>query len=61
MLPENLVDLVDLGVAREHRRLGDHFGEDGSHRPQVERWGVRFAAQEDLRCSVPDGHNLPVT
>lgn len=56
--PENLIDLVDLRVPREHGRLGHHLGQDRPHRPQIEGRGVRLAPQQDLWGAVPDSHHL---
>lgn len=55
---ENLVDLVDLRIPGEKGSLGHHLHQDRSDRPQIDRRSVRLRAEEDLRCPVPQRHNL---
>jgi hypothetical protein len=57
-LPEDLEDLVNLRIAREQWLLGDHFGEDASHRPHVDTGGVLATSQENLGSSVPERDDL---
>ena len=55
----HLVNLVNLGVAREERAAGDELGQDAAAAPHVHRGGVG-RAQQDLRGPVPQRHNLRV-
>jgi hypothetical protein len=57
-VPEDLEELVDLGVSGEQGALGDHLSQDGAHRPGVHGQGVGLAAQQDLGRAVPQGDHL---
>lgn len=56
--PEDFEKLIHLAVAREEGSLGDHFGQNGSHSPHVHWQGVRLAAEENFRGTVPQSHDL---
>ena len=49
--------LVTLVQTREERLPADQLGEDAAAGPDVYRGGVG-GAQQDLGCSVPQGHHL---
>ncbi len=57
-LPEDLEDLVNLGVAREQGLAGAHLGKDAADRPHVDAGGVLAAAEQNLRGAVPEGDDL---
>ena len=59
--PEHLEDvqqLLNLGLAREHGRLSDELREDAPDGPHVHRGGVQRGSQEDLRGAVPQRDDL---
>lgn len=51
-------DLVDFRVSHEEGLLLHHLGENAAGGPQIDTKGVGFLAEEDLRASVPEGHDL---
>ena len=55
---EDLVQLVDLALAREHRALGDHLDEDRADRPDVDGRRVRLRAEQDLGRPVPQRDDI---
>ena len=46
--PEDLEDLVNLGVAREQGLAGAHLSEDAANRPHVDAGRVLSATQKNL-------------
>ena len=50
--------LVDLGVAREQRRLVDHLGEYAPDGPRVDGRGVVPGAEQNLGRAVPQRDHL---
>mmetsp|Transcript_12199 Transcript_12199/g.35094 ORF Transcript_12199/g.35094 Transcript_12199/m.35094 type:complete len:259 (+) Transcript_12199:537-1313(+) len=56
--PEDFEELIDFGVTREKRVAGDHLRNDGADRPYVNWAGVLLCAEQDLGCSIPEGHHL---
>lgn len=57
-LPEDLEELVDLGIAREEWAFRDHLDEDRTDGPNIDRWGVRLAPEQDFRWTVPQRDDL---
>lgn len=57
-LTEDAKQLIDLGVAREERLLGDHLDEDARDRPDVDRSRVLATAEENLGSAVPESDDL---
>src|SRR5690242_19283230 len=57
-VPEDLEDLVNLGIARKQRLARAHLGEDASHRPHVNSGRVLAATGQDFGCAVPESDNL---
>eukprot|EP00618_Florenciella_parvula_P002231 CAMPEP_0119499670 /NCGR_PEP_ID=MMETSP1344-20130328/22058_1 /TAXON_ID=236787 /ORGANISM="Florenciella parvula, Strain CCMP2471" /LENGTH=289 /DNA_ID=CAMNT_0007535685 /DNA_START=389 /DNA_END=1256 /DNA_ORIENTATION=+ len=55
---EDLVDLINLAVTREHRPLAHHLDKDRAHSPHIDRRRVGGRAEEDLGRTVPEGHHL---
>mmetsp|Transcript_15914 Transcript_15914/g.62183 ORF Transcript_15914/g.62183 Transcript_15914/m.62183 type:complete len:368 (-) Transcript_15914:146-1249(-) len=55
---EDLVELVDLRVARKERVQQQQLGEDAADRPDVDRRRVGLHAEEDLRRAVPQRHHV---
>lgn len=53
---ENLVDLVDLGVAHKKRVPLLHFRHDAADRPHVDASVLVLTAQQDFGRPVPQGH-----
>ena len=54
---EDLGELVSLVLPGEQRGLAVELGEDAAAAPDVHRGGVG-GPQQDLGCSVPQGHHL---
>lgn len=50
-----LVELVDLGLPREHWLHPQQLPEDAAHGPDVNVRGVLLGAQQQLRGAVPQG------
>ena len=57
-LSKDLEDLIDFGISRKERSLGDHFDKDGSNGPDIDRRSVGLASQENLRWTVPQGDDF---
>lgn len=57
-VPEDLEDLVNLGIAREERLAGTHLGEDAADGPHVNAGGVLASTEQDLRGAVPQSNDL---
>ena len=57
-LAEDLVELVDLGIAGEQGALGHHLDEDGADGPHVDGGGVGLRSEEDFGRAVPQGNDL---
>jgi hypothetical protein len=56
--PENLENLVNLGITREQRLAGAHLGKDAADRPHVDAGRVLPAAEQNLGGAVPQCDNL---
>lgn len=52
-VPEDFVDLIDLGVAWEKRALLDHFCEDTADGPHIDGRRVMTRSEQDFRRSIP--------
>lgn len=57
-LPENLEDLVNLGIAWKEWLLGAHLSEDTANRPHVYASRILSATEQDLWSTVPQRNNL---
>ena len=57
-LTEDLVELVDLGIAGEQGSLGDHLDEDGADGPDVDGGRVGLRSEENFGRAVPKGNDL---
>lgn len=55
---KDLVQLVDLAVAREQRSLVRHLAEDAPDAPHVHGRAVVLAPKQNLRCAVPQRDHL---
>lgn len=57
--PEDLEDLVDLGVSREERMtLKEHLSKDAAYTPHVNGGGIMSRPEQDFGRSVPQSHHL---
>lgn len=57
-LLKDLLKLVLLGLAWEHRLKRDHLHEDATNAPDIDRRGVGLRPQEDIRRTVPQCNDL---
>lgn len=55
---ENFEELADLGVSFEQRPAQEHFREGAAERPDVERHGVEFLPEQQLRRLVVEAADL---
>mmetsp|Transcript_56192 Transcript_56192/g.93393 ORF Transcript_56192/g.93393 Transcript_56192/m.93393 type:complete len:201 (+) Transcript_56192:1175-1777(+) len=51
--PEDLVELINLGISWEQSLLRGHFSKYAPNAPDVDCWAVMLVSQENLRCAVP--------
>lgn len=58
VLPENPEKLIYLRVSMKQRLFGRQFSKDGACAPHVNRGGISWRTQENLRSAVPQRHNL---
>ena len=56
--PEDLEQLVLVGGAREERPAGEHLGHDAAGGPDVDACVISARAEEDVRRTVPERHDL---
>lgn len=56
--PENMKQLLELGVSRKKGLASYHFREDATYGPDVDPGGVMGGSEEDLGSPVPESHDL---
>ena len=56
--PENVKQLLELGISGEQCLPSNHFSEDASHGPHVDGGGIVSGAKQNLRSSVPERDNF---
>lgn len=56
--PEDLEDLVNLGITSEQRLARAHLGEDAADGPHIDAGGVLAATEQNLRGAVPQRDDL---
>lgn len=56
--PENMEQLLELGIPGEQRLPSNHFGEDASDGPDVDGGGVVSGTKQNLRSPVPERDDL---
>ena len=59
--PEDFLELVVVACPWEERSAGIHLTEDTADTPKVHGRGVLSRAHEDVRCAVPQRHDLDRT
>lgn len=57
--PEYSEELVNLRVSVEDWLFQNHFCKDAGNAPDINGTGIASRAQQHLRGTVPQGHNLP--
>ena len=57
-IPEDLENLVNLGITREKGFSGTHLSKDGTDRPHVHASGVLSSTKQDLWSTIPKGDDL---
>ena len=55
---DDQLQLVDLGLARQERLVGQQLAEDAASAPHVEGRGLSPGVEQQLRGPVPEGHHL---
>ena len=51
-------ELMQIVAPGEERLPPEHFREDATDRPHVDRGGVALVLDEELRCAVPARHDV---
>mmetsp|Transcript_12514 Transcript_12514/g.24006 ORF Transcript_12514/g.24006 Transcript_12514/m.24006 type:complete len:289 (+) Transcript_12514:217-1083(+) len=57
-LTENLVELVNFGITREQRTLGDHLHENSSDSPNIDGRSIGLLSEQDFGRTVPERDNF---
>ena len=55
---QDVVQLVQVVLAREDGPVREHLGQDAAYRPHVDRLGVTFGVEHDLGRAVPARSNV---
>ena len=55
---EDVVELVEVVLAREDGAVGEHLGQDAAHGPDVDGLRVALGVEHDLGGPVPPGGHV---